>query len=100
MRRSGVGGRGPYTETTGGATDATRGGDVRRTVYFVLREQDGWKVTEEGRELSQHEIKEDAIDAAVRAAQANEPSQVRVQKQDGTWDEERTYGDDPHPPPG
>lgn len=73
---------------------------MARSVYFVLKDHSGWKVTEEGRELSQHETKEDAIDAAVRAAQANEPSQVRVQKQDGTWDEERTYGDDPYPPSG
>jgi uncharacterized protein DUF2188 len=73
---------------------------VPRTVYFVLSDRGGWKVTEEGRELSQHETKEEAIDAAVRAAQANEPSQVKVQKQNGTWNEERSYGDDPDPPPG
>jgi hypothetical protein len=73
---------------------------MSRNVYWVLSEKGSWRVTEEGRELSQHENKEDAIDAAVRAAQANEPSQVKVQKQDGTWDEERTYGNDPYPPKG
>jgi uncharacterized protein DUF2188 len=57
-------------------------------------------LTENGRELSKRENQGDAVEAAVRAAHANEPSQVKVQKHDGTWTEERTYGDDPYPPKG
>lgn len=72
-----------------------------RTVYYVLTENGDWKVTREGGTvLSTHANKDDAIKAAVTLAKANEPSQVKVQKQDGTWDEERTYGQDPFPPPG
>jgi hypothetical protein len=59
-----------------------------------------WKVTHGGSTLDTHANKADAIASARAWAKANPPSQVLVQKQDGTWQVEWTYGDDPFPPRG
>lgn len=39
-------------------------------------------------------------DAGVNVARANRPSQLLIQRRDGTIEDERTYGDDPYPPKG
>jgi uncharacterized protein DUF2188 len=64
-----------------------------RRVYFVLKSNGVWRVYEDAGRLSTHETKEGAIEAAVNVARSNIPSQVRIQKPDGTWDQERTFGD-------
>jgi Uncharacterized protein conserved in bacteria (DUF2188) len=71
-----------------------------RRVYFVLKSNGGWRVYEGDGRRSTHETEEDAIDFATSLARSNQPSQVRIQKHDGTWVEERTFGDDLYPPPG
>lgn len=45
-------------------------------------------------------LKSAAIDEGVRLARANEPSQLVIHRQDGTIEDERTYGNDPFPPRG
>lgn len=73
---------------------------MARNQYFVSPDGDNWKVTHKGRVLSTHLTKDPALDAARTEAIKNQPSQVLVQKQDGTFQTEWTYGDDPYPPPG
>ena len=55
---------------------------------------------EEGVRISRHRLKTAAVRAAIDEAHANPPSQVLVQKQDGQWQTEWTYGQDPYPPSG
>lgn len=73
---------------------------MARRVYYVSPAGANWKVTHQGQVLGTHANKADAIASARRWAKANPPSQVLVQRQDGTWQTEWTYGDDPYPPPG
>jgi hypothetical protein len=60
----------------------------------------GWKVTHNGVALSTHSSKQPAIDAGVAIAKKNQPSQLKIQRSDGTIEDERTYEDDPYPPRG
>jgi hypothetical protein len=74
---------------------------MARNVYYVLSDEGDWKVTRQGGVvIGTHANKDSAIIAAVTIAKFNQPSQVKVLQQDGTWDEGRTYGDDPQPPKG
>lgn len=73
---------------------------MARNQFFVSPNGDGWKVTHAGSVLSRHATKDPALAAARDVALKNQPSQVLVQKQDGTFQTEWTYGDDPYPPRG
>jgi hypothetical protein len=50
--------------------------------------------------LSNHYTKQAAVDEGRRVAKANAPSQLVIQKADGTIETEHTYEYDPYPPPG
>lgn len=71
-----------------------------RKQYRVLPSSGAWKVTHNGLTLSTHLTKPPAVDAGVSVARANQPSQLIIHRADGTFEEERTYGDDPFPPRG
>ena len=71
-----------------------------RKRYWVVPHSTNWQVKHEGRVLSTHVLKSDAVDAGVKIAKANVPSQLTVLRQDGTIEYERTYRDDPYPPVG
>lgn len=73
-----------------------------RTVYWVSPHDDGWQVKREGAERASEVFatKRPAIDRGAELAQADMPSQLKIQREDGTIEGERTYGDDPHPPAG
>jgi len=73
---------------------------MARTIYYVSPDSGRWKVTKGGIVQSRHDTKEAAVTAAKTSAKANTPSQVMIQKADGTFQEEVTYGDDPFPPRG
>jgi hypothetical protein len=73
---------------------------MARKQYFVVPHSTNWQVKHEGSVLSTHVLKADAIDAGVKVAKANEPSQLKIMRQDGTIEDERTYGNDPFPPRG
>ncbi|MCU1469462.1 MAG: hypothetical protein JWQ39_611 [Glaciihabitans sp.] len=73
---------------------------MARAQYFVSPIVGGWKVTHGGISLSTHATKQPAIDAGVAAAKKNQPSQLKIQKLDGTIEDERTYEGDPYPPRG
>jgi uncharacterized protein DUF2188 len=71
-----------------------------RQTYWVQYLEQRWKVRHNLRTLSTHVLKSDAIDAGVKVARANQPSELLICRQDGTIEDRRTYGDDPYPPPG
>jgi len=71
-----------------------------RKVYRVVPNGSAWQVKHDGKVLSDHSLKSDAIDSGRKFAKANMPSQLVVHRADGTIETEYTYGDDPHPPKG
>ena len=73
---------------------------MARKVYWVVPSGSLWEVKHEGQVLSRHYTKDAAIDAGRLVAKKNAPSQLRVLKQDGTFDFEWTYEFDPYPPSG
>jgi len=73
---------------------------MARKIYWVKPSAGTWHVTYLNDVLSTHFTKDVAVAAGQKVARANEPSQLRVMKQDGTFDYEYTYGDDPFPPNG
>ena len=46
------------------------------------------------------ETKKEAVRKTIEIAKKQQDSQVIIHKQDGKIQEERTYGNDPHPPKG
>lgn len=75
-----------------------------RKRLFVSPEGKQWKVQWEGGQVdSRHETQAAAISRAraiVRGLVAGACSQIIVQRPDGTWRTEWTYGSDPFPPLG
>ena len=74
----------------------------QRFVTHVFKRGEEWIVRTAGatQPISTHPTKGEAVRAAVSMAHENEPSQVKIHKEDGTFEEERTFGDDPFPPKG
>jgi hypothetical protein len=64
------------------------------TQYEVLPEGDQWIVRKEGKATPPLPSKEMAVETATRRAQEEAPARVVVQREDGTIEEERTFGDD------
>ena len=75
---------------------------MARTVYEVYPNGDRWAVKRRGSERADSlwSTKKEAIDRGVQLARANQPSQLIIKRRDGTIEDERTYGEDPYPPPG
>ena len=73
---------------------------MARKRFWVVPDGNDWAVKHEGRVLSRHYLKTDAVASGQNVARANQPSQLTVLKQDGTIEYEYTYGNDPYPPPG
>lgn len=73
---------------------------MARNIYFVSPDNGRWKITHMGSVLSYNSTKEGAIKAGVEVAKANQPSQLVIQRADGTFEQEFTYGYDPFPPKG
>jgi hypothetical protein len=75
-----------------------------RKVYHVVpnADQSKWLVTREkdDRFREEYDTKARAEEAAKERARGEEPSQVKVHKQNGNMDYESTYGDDPRGIPG
>lgn len=70
---------------------------TKRKVYFVSPHGDNWKVKKEGADKASiiHKNKDDAIKAAKDLAKKAPLSQVKIQKKDGQFQVEYTYGNDP-----
>jgi hypothetical protein len=72
----------------------------KRSRYVVSPDGADWIVTvEDGKMTSRHGMEREAIEAAVKLANA-EKSQVLVQGQDGKTRTAWTHGTDPFPLPG
>lgn len=71
-----------------------------RKQYWVQYLDDRWKVRHHGVTQSSHEFKADAVDAGVKLAKDNAPSELIICHKDGTIEDKRTYGNDPFPPAG
>lgn len=71
-----------------------------RKRYDVVPSGTNWAVKHEGAVLSTHILKVTAIDAGVKVARNNAPSQLVIHRADGTIEDERTYEKDPFPPRG
>lgn len=73
-----------------------------RTTWEVGPQGDQWYLKRQGAEraASLHNRKEDAIEAGASMGRANQPSQLLIKQEDGTIEDERTYGSDPYPPAG
>ena len=69
-------------------------------VFHVVPNGSAWQVKHNGKVLSDHFLKQPAIDNGVAYAKANMPSQLLIHRADGTIEDERTYGQDPFPPRG
>lgn len=69
----------------------------RETWHVLPNDNDGWSVKKEKaqRASSRHEKKTEAVEAAKKIAKNQELGQVIVHKQDGTIQQEFTYGQDP-----
>ena len=75
---------------------------MARTIYDVTTHEDGWQVKRRGSDRAAvvKPTKAEAVSAGQALAKNNQPSQLVVHKEDGTFDYEYTYGDDPYPPAG
>jgi len=71
-----------------------------RLVYWVSPHGDEWKVQRQGSErpANVYTNKAEAIERGVELARKRTPSQLMIQRADGTIEDERTY--DPFPPKG
>ena len=69
----------------------------KREIYYVSPHGREWQVKKEkGKKASSvHATKEEAIEEAKRLAKRTGLGQVKIQKKDGTFQIEYTYGKDP-----
>jgi len=71
---------------------------------FVVRHQNEWKISYNGKHYGPYDTQKqairDAVDAAYKAGQKGHDAQVLVQGTDSKFRTEWTYGNDPYPPPG
>jgi len=74
----------------------------RKVVYVSPTDKGGWSVKTQGaqRALRNFENKKDAVDFGRQVARDADLGQLKVQKRDGTFQVEYTYGKDPYPPEG
>jgi len=72
----------------------------RRVVYVSPNKKKGWSVKGEGAQkaLKNFDNKKDAIDFGRQVAKNADLGQLKIQKMDGTFQAEYTYGQDPYPP--
>jgi len=74
-----------------------------RTVRHVApNPKGGWDVKKEkaSRASKHFDRKQDAVDYGRQSSKQEPLGQLKIHKKDGTIQEERTYGKDPHPPKG
>lgn len=73
-----------------------------RKQIWVSPNGDGWKVHVPGNSRASgiFDKKTDAVQKAAAMGRSSGNAQVLIQRQDGTIQDERTYGKDPFPPRG
>ncbi len=75
---------------------------AKRRIIYVSPQKKGWAIKMEGAKRATKVLpkKADAIKEAKKIAKNQLPAQLKIQKQDGTFQIEYTYGKDPYPPQG
>ena len=75
---------------------------AKRRIFYVSPQKNGWAIKREGAQRPTRVFpkKANAIEEAKKIAKTQTPSQLKIQKQDGTFQTEYTYGKDPYPPKG
>ena len=74
----------------------------RKVVYVSPSDSGKWSVKGQGtqRALKNFGNKKDAVDLGRQVAKNADLGQLKIQKRDGTFQKEYTYGKDPYPPEG
>jgi hypothetical protein len=74
----------------------------RKVVYVSPNENGDWSVKNEGakRALKNFSNKIDAVKFGRQVAKNARLGQLKIQKRDGAFQKEYTYGSDPYPPEG
>lgn len=74
----------------------------RKVVYVSPAGKGDWNVKGEGakRALKKFENKADAVNFGRQVAKNADLGQLKIQRRDGTFQTEYTYGNDPFPPEG
>lgn len=76
-------------------------GDPTRATYHVVPTDDEWRLKRQGESrYTSFETKSEAIQAGVKEARSHEAGQLIIHKENGQFQEERTYGSDPAGSPG
>ncbi|CAM1352172.1 DUF2188 domain-containing protein [Tenacibaculum ascidiaceicola] len=76
---------------------------AKRKTYHVTKNPDGtWKGKVQNGERASvvGDTKADVVKKTTDLAKNQQNTQVIIHKKDGKFQEERTYGNDPHPPNG
>lgn len=89
------------SQTEASCTQATTTTRMPKDEVHVTPAKDGWDVKRSGakRASSTHDTKKEAIDAGRELAKKDKTS-MRIHKEDGTIQEERSYGNDRRDRPG
>jgi len=76
----------------------------KRKTYHVTKTKDGWQGKAEGgdRASVKGSTKKEVVEKTINLAKNQGNTSVKIHKQNGKFQEERTYpkGTDPHPPKG
>lgn len=73
---------------------------MSRKVAYVVPNGNRWQVKTGGQVVSNHNVKHTAITSAKSVAKSAPTGQIVIQKQNGRFQTEHTYGKDPNPPRG
>ncbi len=69
-------------------------------VFQIVPKGNWWQIRHEESFVSTHRLKDEAITAAQKLALGKQPSQLVLQRPDGTVETEWTYSDDSPPTKG
>lgn len=74
----------------------------RRKIFHLKFKKGRWELRQpKARQATRvYPTKEKALKQAPRIVRKQKPSQLKIHKKNGKFQEERTYGKDPYPPKG
>ena len=75
---------------------------MKRKTYHITKTDTGWqgKLENSSRASVTGSTKKEVMEETIALAKRNQPSSVIIHREDGSFEEERTYGNDPFPPRG
>jgi hypothetical protein len=68
---------------------------MNREIYTVTPNQGKWELRKGEQAVETFDRQDEAISRGREIARENEPSQLRIKGEDGSFRDEATYGDDP-----